>query len=553
MKQPDYTRQNIKDALIKLGLTQGDIVFSHSNIAYFGNPEGGVTRENIAEIFIETILEIIGPDGTFVVPTFSYNFPGKKPYHINETKSDCGVLTEMIRQDKRSVRSEDPLFSVAAIGKDAVPLTKDISHICFGPDSFWDRFYQKNGVVLNFNFGAADTYFHFVERSLCLPYRFDKLFFCEVENDGKISYRPTIFTCRDMSSPVWEQDWLGINKMAKIRNVTKEINVGRGYISYAKAQDLYKLIEKTTNKAPFFMTKARNIQDKPPLISLTNRYAHLGSQKWSIKDLIKTVMDLPRDLVSDGLEKTFDLMNEFIPHNRYAFQTGTHLDEYIVPEKWHCEECTIETISGELVYDYAQGSSKLIPYSKSFDGKLTKEQLLQEESSIENMYYLGKFGFSGLQERLSVIDDDTFNVHIQTQFSLGKLYFGDSIIEGETSKTVIIVIDLGERNAVKLAENIKEAVRIYEQLKNNRTKNTYCFAILSSKYFLNYYIKHILNKKYPVEAVYAGAAANGTTVEGRLQTGINHSLFTWKNDDVELISRDRLNDIEEALELCPSS
>lgn len=256
MKKADYTKQDVLEAYSKVGLKLEDIAFCHSNIAFFGIPDGGMATSNLKSLFVDTFFEAVGPQGTFVMPTFSYTFPEKGVYDKKETPSVCGILSEIVRLLPEAVRSDDPIFSVAALGGKAAAMAENVSQESFGKNSFWDRLYQDDGVVLNMNFGAAATYFHYVEKSLKVPYRFDKTFETLARKDGTVQVRPTIYFCRDLSRPEMENNWLDINQLAGERGVLKTVPLGRGYISLMGARGIFDLIQEAVSKDQYFLTKA---------------------------------------------------------------------------------------------------------------------------------------------------------------------------------------------------------------------------------------------------------------------------------------------------------
>jgi len=107
----------------KLKIKKGDIIFVHSAI---GRLKLGF---DISEA-IDILLDKIGDEGTFMVPTFpkkvSEKFiKDKDMFSLNDTKSGTGLLTEEVRLRNNAVRSLHPIKSCAAIGKDAEYLLKD--------------------------------------------------------------------------------------------------------------------------------------------------------------------------------------------------------------------------------------------------------------------------------------------------------------------------------------------------------------------------------------------------------------------------------------------
>lgn len=161
-----YTYNDIVSVLKKLQIKEGDNLFIHSNIGFFGKLEGCSSADELCRNFFEAIEEVIGEGGTVVVPTFTYSFCNDEVFDVENTPTKCGMLPEYIRKLERTVRSEDPNFSVAAYGKNAEFYTKDLTNESFGKGSFWERFMSTHGKIVCMNFDSGSTFVHFVERKI---------------------------------------------------------------------------------------------------------------------------------------------------------------------------------------------------------------------------------------------------------------------------------------------------------------------------------------------------------------------------------------------------
>ena len=120
----DFTAADLDRALDALDLKRGDVLFGHSNIGYFGRPEGVRSGEAAAELFHDRIRARIGEEGTLVVPTFTYSFPRREVYDPAATPLRMGLFAEWIRRRPDALRSADPSYSVAAVGARAAELDR---------------------------------------------------------------------------------------------------------------------------------------------------------------------------------------------------------------------------------------------------------------------------------------------------------------------------------------------------------------------------------------------------------------------------------------------
>jgi aminoglycoside 3-N-acetyltransferase len=133
-------RQDIVDALGRMGLTAGDRVMLHSSLSSMGHVDGG------AEAVVKAFLEVLGPEGTLMVPTFI--FSSATYFDPLRTPSKCGAITEAVRLHPKAVRSWHPTHPVAAIGTDAKELVAGAEgERALGKGCALDRLIRKGGKV----------------------------------------------------------------------------------------------------------------------------------------------------------------------------------------------------------------------------------------------------------------------------------------------------------------------------------------------------------------------------------------------------------------------
>jgi len=157
-------KSDITDAFKRIGLQKGDSVMVHTSLGKIGYVCGG------AQAVIEALTEVVGEDGTIMMPTQSWkNLDPETGVHWDADEADwdsirknwpaynktitptntMGAVAEMFRSWPGAVRSDHPARSVAAWGKNAEYLTKDhnLSDI-FGETSPIGKLYELDGKVL---------------------------------------------------------------------------------------------------------------------------------------------------------------------------------------------------------------------------------------------------------------------------------------------------------------------------------------------------------------------------------------------------------------------
>lgn len=167
INQETFSTNDFEKKLIELGLKKGDTVIVHASwrafIGYEGSPKD----------IIDSIIKIIGIDGTLLMPSFTIN---KNIFDYNDISS-AGVIAEIFRKEYSSNRSLDSNFSMTAFGKNANDLLREHvrSVYCFDEFSPYSKAIQSNAKVLLLGLGRNPhkiTLFH------CITYELKNIVDC---------------------------------------------------------------------------------------------------------------------------------------------------------------------------------------------------------------------------------------------------------------------------------------------------------------------------------------------------------------------------------------
>ncbi|MDX2523900.1 AAC(3) family N-acetyltransferase [Streptomyces europaeiscabiei] len=211
----DTTR--LRQALEELGIRQGGILMVHASLSGTGLSPAAVSS---------TLCDLLGPDGTLVVPAFTPENSDTSPayrtlthgmtererneFHkamqpFEEDATPCptmGALAEHIRTTPGAVRSAHPQTSFAAIGARAAELLSDHDPRChLGERSPLARLYTADAQVLLLRVGfEACTAFHLAEYRMTPPPP-ARTYRCVVGRKGNwISYEDAVLDDSDFSA-----------------------------------------------------------------------------------------------------------------------------------------------------------------------------------------------------------------------------------------------------------------------------------------------------------------------------------------------------------------
>ena len=147
------TIETVKDALMAIGVREGDGIIAHSSFKSFGEIENG------AQTIVDGMRAAVGESGTIIFPTLCWENWDKvyENWHL-DAQSDAGYLTNYFRKLPGAIRSNQATHSVAAMGKDAAYITKThgesglrygiYGDTPFAADSPWEKMYKMDVKVI---------------------------------------------------------------------------------------------------------------------------------------------------------------------------------------------------------------------------------------------------------------------------------------------------------------------------------------------------------------------------------------------------------------------
>jgi len=144
-RQKTFSRIDLVADLREAGIEAGDVVVVHSALSRVGWILGGPHE------MVRALTEAVGPRGTIVMPTFSFNLASwhLPPFDPWRTMSRVGVLTEAFRVAPDVHRTHHPTHSVAARGRLAQDIVAGpIGYEPLGIGSPLDRVRHADGKIL---------------------------------------------------------------------------------------------------------------------------------------------------------------------------------------------------------------------------------------------------------------------------------------------------------------------------------------------------------------------------------------------------------------------
>lgn len=160
-----YTKEQMKNDLVKLGIKKGDVILMHSSYKSLGGIEGG------AMAVFEALTETIGEDGTLIIPALSYdNIDYNQPVFDKATTQTCiGYLPEFFRTSFPDVkRSLHATHSCCVWGKltDEIIEDHELDNTPVGKNSPFSKLPYYDGKILMLGCFGNITMMHGVEETI---------------------------------------------------------------------------------------------------------------------------------------------------------------------------------------------------------------------------------------------------------------------------------------------------------------------------------------------------------------------------------------------------
>jgi aminopeptidase-like protein/aminoglycoside N3'-acetyltransferase len=490
-----YSSEDIVNTLQKLSIMRGDMVYFSTGFGLLGQAEGVKSSEELNQLFFDAIIEILGPEGTIIVPTFSYTIGrslASEPAVFDpvKTKSEAGPFTEFFRQQSGVNRSLDPMVSVSGIGPKFKELIKDLPPTSYGLDSIFDRLTKTNAKICNIGLGTNwIPFLHHADWMSKVSYRHDKLFFGEIL-DGNLLYKQAWVYAVPISRSGSTSHGRHLGKLAEDAGLWKWVSLGRGRVYVASYRSLFDFTLEKLKKDPWLTENAPSPESR----SGQRKYKAVKQGSTRIQKIISFKDDLPslyylsRHALSDGIDEAFELISSWRPITVYQYPTGMNCLDWIIPEKWHCNEACLKTIRSEIIF-----SSKIEPfhamsYSLPFEGEVSRDhlfkhlhtsELLQKAIPVKQSLVSRDWGLCCSQVTKNSLEEERYRVIIDSGFSCGAMKVGEIVLSGRTKDTIILCSYLdGPGQANETLSGVLIGLNVFNSLQNINTQYTYRLLIL---------------------------------------------------------------------------
>jgi aminopeptidase-like protein/aminoglycoside N3'-acetyltransferase len=485
--------EELRDALGRIGVIKGDTLFCHVSLDALGSFE----PTNSSGLLLDCLLETVGEEGTVLVPTYTFSFCRQQDFNTKKSPTQGGPWStsteflELVRSHPEAVRSRDPIYSVAGIGRRAKELLVDLPNTCFGGGSIHDRLVLAGGKICAIGVRLQEiTFLDHLEEVADIPLRFKKLYTGYIR-ESSVSEK-TGWICSVPIQARQEKPYAQrLDELCKSSGKYHCLLVGSGEVSCVAAADISENFTAAVAGDSRFPGQgtARYSSELGEIRESGHDLRVKLPLNASMPEMIQALWRLPRHIVSDGYDAALQALAGQVPMTTHEYPSGTECWSWIIPEKWTCNEAYLETVDGRRLFSYADNPLHVVSYSLPFEGEVSRRDLFEHLHVHHKIpdavpfvfkYYERDWGLCCGKTLRDTLVDDKYNVVIKTDFSYGKLKVGEVIAHGETDDCIVLCAHLCHPAMVNDdLTGIVVGIKVMQELLSRQNLHyTYRFLIL---------------------------------------------------------------------------
>jgi aminopeptidase-like protein len=177
---------------------------------------------------------------------------------------------------------------------------------------------------------------------------------------------------------------------------------------------------------------------------LQNSNSEIGEKLYQ---LICDLYPICRSITGNGFRETLKIIQTHIPLEIHEVPTGTQVFDWTVPKEWNIKDAYIKNSQDEKIVDFANSNLHVMNYSIPVDKKVSLPELKEHLFTIpespdwipyRTSYYQEMWGFCLSHNQYLQLQDEEYEVYIDSSLEPGHLTYGEYFIPGKTTDEVLI-------------------------------------------------------------------------------------------------------------------
>ena len=161
---------------------------------------------------------------------------------------------------------------------------------------------------------------------------------------------------------------------------------------------------------------------------------------------ISELYPICRSITGNGLRETLRSIKEHIPLTIRQVPSGTKVFDWVVPKEWNIKDAYVKDSKGKRVVDFRKSNLHVVNYSIPVNTKMPLKDLRAHLFTLPDQpdwipyrtsYYTETWGFCLSHNQLLELEEEEYEVCIDSSLEAGHLTYGECLIKGESEAEVL--------------------------------------------------------------------------------------------------------------------
>jgi aminopeptidase-like protein len=163
--------------------------------------------------------------------------------------------------------------------------------------------------------------------------------------------------------------------------------------------------------------------------------------------LIAELYPICRSITGDGVRESLRIISRHLPLEVREVPTGAAVFDWTIPKEWNIRDAYVKNSRGERIIDFRMSNLHVVNYSTPVRSRMPLEELRKHLFSLSEhpdripyrtSYYNESWGFCLAHNDLLALQDDVYEVCIDSQLEPGHLVYGEYEVPGDSDAEILI-------------------------------------------------------------------------------------------------------------------
>lgn len=164
-------------------------------------------------------------------------------------------------------------------------------------------------------------------------------------------------------------------------------------------------------------------------------------------DFIRELYPICRSITGNGVRETLRLIGQHIPIDVFEVPSGTKVLDWEIPREWNIRDAYVKNSGGEKIIDFLKFNLHVLNYSSPVNRNMSLGELkthlfsIPEKPSLvpyRTSYYDENWGFCTSHNLLQSLQEDNYEVLIDSELKNGSLTYGEFFLKGQSDEEMLI-------------------------------------------------------------------------------------------------------------------